>query len=83
MEKKVLLIKLTTIFRDIMDDEDIILTDSTCADDIDDWDSLTNIQLIVAIEKEFGIKIKSGQILSWGNVGDMIDDLLEEINSRV
>lgn len=82
MKKKKLLIKLTTIFRDIMDDEDITLTDSTCADDIDEWDSLTNIQLIVAIEKEFGIKIKSGQIQSWNNVGEMVEDLLKELKDR-
>ena len=79
MTKEELLSKLTSIFRDIMDDEEINLTDTTTADDIEDWDSLTNIQLIVAIEKEFGIRIKSGQIQSWRNVGEMVDDLLKNI----
>jgi acyl carrier protein len=79
MTKEELLSKLTSIFRDIMDDEEINLTDATTADDIEDWDSLTNIQLIVAIEKEFGIRIKSGQIQSWSNVGEMVDDLLKDI----
>lgn len=79
MTKEELLSKLTSIFRDIMDDEEINLTDTTTADDIEDWDSLTNIQLIVAIEKEFGIRIKSGQIQSWSNVGEMVDDLLKNI----
>ena len=81
MTKEELLSKLTSIFRDIMDDEEINLTDTTTADDIEDWDSLTNIQLIVAIEKEFGIRIKSGQIQSWSNVGEMVDDLLKNIAS--
>lgn len=79
MTKEELLSKLTSIFRDIMDNEEINLTDATTADDIEDWDSLTNIQLIVAIEKEFGIRIKSGQIQSWSNVGEMVDDLLKDI----
>lgn len=79
MTKEELLSRLTSIFRDIMDDEEINLTDATTADDIEDWDSLTNIQLIVAIEKEFGIRIKSGQIQSWSNVGEMVDDLLKDI----
>ena len=79
MTKEELLSKLTSIFRDIMDDEEINLTDATTADDIEDWDSLTNIQLIVAIEKEIGIRIKSGQIQSWSNVGEMVDDLLKDI----
>ena len=67
-----ILSQVQDIFRDILDDEDIILNPETTADDIDDWDSLSHVQLVVAIEKHFNIKFTSREILSWSNVGDMI-----------
>ena len=73
MEKQEILSQVEVIFRDILDDETIVLTDSSTANDIEDWDSLTHIQLIVAIEKHFRIKFTSREILSWNNVGEMID----------
>ncbi|MES2826869.1 MAG: acyl carrier protein [Bacteroidota bacterium] len=73
MEKDEILIKVQDIFKDVLDNEDIVLTPETTADDVDDWDSLTHIQLIVAIEKAFKIKFTSKEILSWSNVSEMID----------
>lgn len=69
------LAQVQDIFRDILDDEDIVLNDSTTADDVDGWDSLTHIQLIVAIEKQFKIKFTSKEILSWRNIGEMLDSI--------
>ncbi len=73
METKDLFLKLQEIFRDVLDNEEIVLTELTCANDIDEWDSLANVQLIVAIEREFGIRFTSLEIPSWKNVGDMVD----------
>lgn len=73
MEKNQILAEVEEIFRDVLDNEDIELADSTTADDIEEWDSLTHIQLIVAIEKHFKIKFTSKEILSWKNIGEMID----------
>lgn len=73
MEKTEILAKVQDIFRDVLDNEDIKLTNDICADDIEEWDSLSHIQLIVAIEKSFKIKFTSKEILSWNNVGEMID----------
>lgn len=64
------------IFRDVLDDDEIVLSDATTADDIDEWDSLSHIQLIVAIEKAFKVKFTSKEILSWKNIGELIDCLM-------
>jgi len=75
MERTEILKKIEAIFRDVLDNEEIELTEESCADDIEEWDSLSHIQLIVAIEKEFGVKFTSKEILRWNNVGEMIDSI--------
>ena len=69
--------QLTEIFRDIFDDEDIVLTDATTAEDIEDWDSLEQINLLVAIEKNFNIKFQLAQVSSLENVGAMATLVME------
>ena len=71
--------KLEEIFRDVFDDEDIILTDEMTAEDIDDWDSLTHIQLIVEIEETFGVKFSTQEITSLKNVGSFIELLKSKV----
>lgn len=73
MDKAQILEEVQEIFQDVLDNEDIELTSETVADDIEEWDSLSHIQLIVAIEKHFKLKFTSKEILSWKNVGEMID----------
>ena len=78
MDKTGILKQLETIFNDVLDVENIILTEATTADDVEEWDSLTHIQLIVAIEKKFQIKFTSKEILSWKNVGEMVDSIMQK-----
>lgn len=73
MERTEIYKQIQAIFEDILDEEVITLTDATTADDVEGWDSLTHIQLVVAIEKHFKVKFKSKEILSWKNVGEMVD----------
>ena len=80
MDKNDVLLKVQEIFRDILDNEAIILSEETTANDIDEWDSLTHIQLIVAIEKKFKIKFASKEILSWKNVGEMLDSICSKLS---
>lgn len=75
MERKNILAQVQEVFCDVLDNEDILLKDETSANDIDEWDSLSHIQLIVALEKHFKIKFTSKEILSWKNVGEMIDNI--------
>ena len=79
MEKAEVLAKVQEIFQDVLDNEDIELNYETTADDIDEWDSLSHIQLIVAIEKDFRVKFTSKEIMSWGNVGEMIDNIINKL----
>ena len=65
--------KLTDIFRDVFDDESISLSRQTTARDIEDWDSLAQISLLVAIEKEYDIKFLLAEIDGLSNVGHMMD----------
>ena len=58
-----------SVFREIFDNEDLILRDDMSAKDIDGWDSLAQINLIVAIESEFGIRFKSNELTALANVG--------------
>ncbi len=74
MEREEIFSKLNEIFEDVLDlDETPSLTDKTTANDIDEWDSLSQIQLVVAIEKSFGVKFTSKEIMRWANVGEMVD----------
>jgi acyl carrier protein len=65
--------RLTEVFIDVFDDEDIELSDKTTSDDIEDWDSLEHVNLIVAIEQEFGMKFTMGEVTGMKNVGAMVD----------
>ena len=69
--------KLDKVFQDVFDDETISVNDNTTADDIDDWDSLEHINLIVAVEKEFGIKFSMGEVNTMKNVGEMVDIIMQ------
>lgn len=70
---------LNEIFRDVFDDDSIVVDDNTTADDIEDWDSLEYINLIVSIETEFGIKFNMGEVNTFKNVGEMADKILEKV----
>lgn len=65
--------KLTTVFQDVFDDEDITINENTSAADIEDWDSLSHIMLLSAVEDEFGIKFDMKAVQGLKNVGEMVD----------
>lgn len=79
MEKNVIVEKLTSIFREIFNDNNIILSDDMTAADVDNWDSLTHMLMITKVEEEFGIKFKLKEL----NKLKMVGDLLSVIESKL
>ena len=64
--------KLTEIFQDIFDNDDVIATPVLTAHDVEEWDSLSHIRVIVTIEEEFDIKFNISEILELNNVAEMV-----------
>ncbi len=77
MEK--ILKELETIFQDVFDDESLVVTKELSAADVEDWDSLSHIRLVVAIEKHFGIKFAFGELQDLKNVGEMATLIAEKV----
>jgi acyl carrier protein len=73
--------EIKTIFIEILDNEDFELKETTGAKDVEGWDSLTHIQLVVALEKYFKVKFTSSEIQAWKNVGNMMDSLEKRLPS--
>jgi acyl carrier protein len=78
MERNEILKQVNLIFIDTLDEEDVIIEETTTANDVDEWDSLTHIQLVVAIEKHFKIRFTAKEIQSWNNVGEMLNCIQEK-----
>jgi len=78
MNRQEILKQVEAIFRDIFDDSQLNIVESTNAEDIEDWDSLNHINLVVAIEKHFDIKFALGELQTLKDVGAMIDLMLKE-----
>jgi acyl carrier protein len=79
MTREEVYVRLNEVFQDVFDDEEITVTDATTADDIEDWDSLEHINLVVAVETEFGIKFNMGEVNKFKNVGEMVDIILTRV----
>jgi acyl carrier protein len=74
---------LQEIFRDIFNDQSLTLSDATTAADIDGWDSLQQVKIILACEKKFKIRLRARDINALESVGEMIDHLVAAINKAV
>ena len=67
--------RLTNVFQDVFDDDSLVLTEISTADDIEEWDSLNQIKIILACEKEFDIKLNARDINTLESVGAMLEHL--------
>ena len=71
--------KVTEIFRDVFDDDTLVIKDSTNSSDIEDWDSLEHIALVVSMEKEFNLKFDLKEVNKLENVGEMVDLIISKL----
>ncbi|MDL2219203.1 acyl carrier protein [Ruminococcaceae bacterium OttesenSCG-928-O06] len=73
MDRARVMAEVQEIFRQNFDDDTIVLTDATSAADIEDWDSLEQINLLTTIEKKYGLKFNLADVRGLANIGDMLD----------
>ena len=77
MNRNDIIKRLNDVFRDVFDDSSIVVTDKTTSADIEDWDSIEHINLIGAVEDEFGLRFKMKEVSGMKNVGETIDIISE------
>ena len=70
--------QLTPIFRDVFDDDDLVIEQNTTAQDVDGWDSLAHIRLVVSIERALGLRFSAAEISGLVNVGEMAELILKK-----
>ena len=75
MERSEILSKIQELLVEIIDNEEIVIDESSSPSTVEDWDSLTHFNLIMELQKEFGIKFGAAEIQGWQNVGDIISSI--------
>lgn len=77
--KAEILQQVNDIFKEVLENNKLIIVESTTGDDVDEWDSLTHLQLVVAIEKHFNIRFTSSEIINFNDVGEMCDGIIKKL----
>ncbi len=80
MDREVIRNKLNEIFCHVFDDDSLVITDEMCADDIEDWDSLAQIDIVTSSQAAFHVKFSISEITTLKNIGDMLDLIDRRIN---
>ena len=79
MDRSIILGQLNEIFIDVIDEDVVSLKEASTAKEVEGWDSLTHIQLVVAVEKHFKIRFTAKEIQEWKNVGELIDSIFNKL----
>ena len=79
MTRNEILEQVQSIFKDVLKNDDVVLSDDTTAQDVNGWDSLTHVEIISEMEKHFGLRFSLKEMLSWRNVGKMLDTLEKKL----
>ena len=68
------------IFREVLDNPDLVLTDELTAAKVKGWDSLNHVTLVMTLEEQFSVKFTTREVMGWRNVGEMLDSLQAKLN---
>jgi acyl carrier protein len=72
--------RLVPIMVETFEEEDIVYSDTLSADDVEEWDSLSHIRFMVAVEREFKVRFTTSEIEGFKNAGELVDALLVKLN---
>ncbi len=76
MERNEILKQIQEIFSDVLNDDQLLLTEQTTPDDIGEWDSLNHIQILMEIEKKYNIKFSAKETIKTKSISDIVDRII-------
>jgi acyl carrier protein len=79
LDREQVISRLVELMEDAFDEDDIAYSDDLTADDIEEWDSLSNVRFIVSVEQAFGVRFTVGEIEGFANVGELVDKIVEKL----
>jgi acyl carrier protein len=79
LDREQVISRLVELMEDAFDEDDIDYSDELTADDIEEWDSLSNVRFIVSVEQAFGVRFTVGEIEGFANVGELVDKIVEKL----
>ena len=77
-----LLAEVQEVFRDVFDEPDLVITRNSNAENVENWDSMTHVNLVTAIEKRYKVKFALGELQEMKNVGDLLDLLQRKLDAK-
>lgn len=79
MSETDIIARMLPVFQEVFDDDSLTITPSMSSEDIEDWDSLSNVRLIIAVERAFGVRIKASEVAQLDNVGSLADLVAQKL----
>jgi acyl carrier protein len=81
LSKEQILEQVNLIFRDVLENDRLTIQAETTGDDVEEWDSLTHLQLVMAIEKHFKVRFTASEIINFANVGEMCEGIKTKLSN--
>lgn len=79
MSQTDIIARMLPVFQEVFDDDTLTITAGTTSEDVEDWDSLSNVRLIIAIERAFGVRIKASEVAQLDDVGSLADLVAQKL----